>query len=160
MRAWRPQVEFAVIEDNDLQPFAMLGNELDAVMMAHVLYPQADSKPAGYSEFWIQAVLRQQLGFSGTVFSDDLGMFAAKVAGGLAARVRVSLQAGCDAVLVCNPADVRGLMEAGDLPATGANQALTRLKGRFTANRDDVETVKEWRQWKTTIEQLEQTRWS
>ena len=151
--------EFAVIEENDLQPFAALGSELDAVMMAHVLYPQVDGKPAGYSEFWVQAVLRRRLGFSGTVFSDDLGMFAAKVAGGVAARVRLSLQAGCDAVLACDPADVRGLMDTGDLPETNANQALTRLKGRFTAKRDDVEMVKEWRQWRTTIEQLEQTRW-
>lgn len=151
--------EFAVIEENDLQPFATLGGELDAVMMAHVLYPQADDKPAGYSEFWIQAMLRRQLGFSGTVFSDDLGMFAAKVAGGLVERVLISLQAGCDAVLVCDPGDVGQLMEAGDLPDTDASEALVRLKGRFTANRDDVEMVKEWRQWKMTIEQLEQTRW-
>lgn len=147
------------IEGNDLQPFATLGSELDAVMMAHVLYPQADDKPAGYSEFWIQDVLRRQLDFSGTVFSDDLGMFAAKVAGGLVARVRISLQAGCDAVLVCDPDDVRRLMDAGDLPDIDAGEALARLKGRFTAKRDDVEMVKEWRQWKMTIEQLEQTRW-
>ena len=104
-------------------------------------------------------MLRRQLGFSGTVFSDDLGMFAAKVAGGLAARVRLSAQAGCDAVLVCDPDDVRRLMDTGDLPETDAGQALMRLKGRFSADRDDVELVKEWRQWKMTIEQLEQTRW-
>lgn len=151
--------EFAVIEENDLQPFATLGGELDAVMMAHVLYPLADDKAAGYSEFWIQNVLRRQLGFSGTVFSDDLGMFAAKVAGGLAERIHISLQAGCDAVLVCEPGDVSRLMDAGELPGADASVALTRLKGRFTANRDDVEMVKEWRQWKMTIEQLEQTRW-
>jgi len=143
-----------VIEQDDLQPFAVLGGELDAVMMAHVLYPQADPTPAGYSDFWIQTVLRQQLGFRGTVFSDDLGMFAAKVAGGLVERTCLSLQAGCDAVLVCNPDDVRKLL-ATEPPVTDASVALGRLRCRIEVSREDVERVGEWRQWKMTIEQLE-----
>lgn len=150
---------FTEIEDSDLRPFSKLSGELDAVMMAHVLYPEADTVAAGYSEYWIQTVLRRQLGFRGTVFSDDLGMFAAKVAGGLAARVRASLQAGCDAVLVCEPADVRALMTAGQLPDVDSSQALGRLRGRLTTSRADMERVGEWRQWKMTIEQLEHSKW-
>ena len=64
----------AAIEELDLKPFAALGNELDAVMMAHVLYPEVDSRPAGYSSYWIKTMLRSQLAYTGTVFSDDLGM--------------------------------------------------------------------------------------
>ncbi|MCW8927133.1 MAG: beta-N-acetylhexosaminidase [Xanthomonadales bacterium] len=146
---------FTEIENNDLQPFRELSDTLDAVMMAHVLYPQVDPVAAGYSAYWIQTVLRQQLAYRGTVFSDDLGMFAAKVAGGLKARVEASLQAGCDAVLVCDPGDVRALMKAGEMPGMDSYRALERLKGRFTASRADVERVGEWRQWKMTIEQLE-----
>ena len=146
---------FEEINQADLMPFAALSGKLDAMMMAHVLYPEVDSLPAGYSPFWIRSVLRQKLAFQGTVFSDDLGMFAAKVAGGLAERVRGSLQAGCDAVLVCDPSDVRALMANNEESFGDADVALRRLKGRHTVTRDEVERVGEWRQWKKTIEQLE-----
>jgi len=146
---------FAEIEQADLKPFAALCGKLDAIMMAHVLYPSVDDTAAGYSPFWIKTILRKQLAFQGTVFSDDLGMFAAKVAGGLAERVRRSLQAGCDAVLVCDPADVRALLASGEAPETDTGLALKRLRGRLTASREEVESVSEWRQWKKTIEQLE-----
>lgn len=147
------------IEDSDLQPFSELSGELDAIMMAHVLYPEADAMAAGYSNYWINTVLRRRLAYRGTVFSDDLGMFAAKVAGGLQARVEASLQAGCDAVLVCDPGDIRDLMTAGKLPCVDSSQALRRLKGKHSASRTEVERVGEWRQWKNTIEQLEHSRW-
>lgn len=143
------------IQQTDLKPFASLCGQLDAIMMAHVLYPSVDDAAAGYSPFWIKTILRKQLGFSGTVVSDDLGMFAARVAGGLVARVQRSLQAGCDAVLVCDPEDVRQLLAHPKLPEYNADQALKRLKGRHTATREEVERVGEWRQWKKTIEELE-----
>jgi len=153
---------FDAIEAADLKPFAALAGSLDAMMMAHVLYPAVDAKPAGYSPFWIQNVLRGKLAFRGTVFSDDLGMYAAKVAGGLNERVRDSLQAGCDAVLVCHPEEVRQFMAQQTQPLADADAALRRLKGRLTATRDEVESVSEWRQWKKTITQLEleQSKWA
>jgi len=153
---------FEVIEAADLKPFAALGGLLDAVMMAHVLYPAADAKPAGYSPFWIRDVLRGKLAFRGTVFSDDLGMYAAKVAGGLAERIRDSLDAGCDAVLVCHPEEVRQFMASEAPPLADADTALRRLKGRLDATREEVESVSEWRQWKKTIAELEaeQSKWA
>lgn len=149
------------IEAADLKPFAALSDKLDAMMMAHVLYPQVDKKPAGYSPFWIKTVLREKLAYKGTVFSDDLGMYAAKVVGGLRERVRDSLVAGCDAVLVCDPDDVRQLLANNVLSLADADEALTRLKGHITSSREDVERVSEWRQWKKTIKQLEleQSKW-
>ena len=144
-----------LIEQADLIPFAALGPKLDAIMMAHVLYPSVDKRPAGYSPFWIKTVLRGKLAYGGTIFSDDLGMYAAKVAGGLAERVRDSLEAGCDAVLICDPADVKQLLANDDLLFPDADRALKMLKGRLTATRDEVERVSEWRQWKKTITQLE-----
>ena len=90
------------LEQHDLVPFRKLADKLDAVMMAHLLYEQIDSNPAGYSSFWIGEVLRKQLGYRGVVFSDDLTMEGASGAGAIERRAELSLQAGCDLLLVCN----------------------------------------------------------
>jgi beta-N-acetylhexosaminidase len=152
---------FAEIEKVDLKPFAAMSEKLDAMMMAHVLYPEVDILPAGYSPFWIKTILRQKLAYKGTIFSDDLGMYAAKVAGSLLKRVDDSLVAGCDAVLVCDPKDVRQLLADAEISLPDADNALKRLKGRHTATREEVERVGEWRQWKKSITQLEleQSTW-
>jgi len=143
------------IETLDLKPFTALSGKLDAMMMAHVLYPAVDKLPAGYSPFWIKTILRQKLAYEGTIFSDDLGMFAAKVAGNLVDRARDSLSAGCDAVLVCDPEDVRQLLSSGEVLFADADMALKKLKGRMSATREEVELVGEWRQWKKSIHTLE-----
>ena len=153
------------IEALDLVPFAALAGDLDAVMMAHVLYPAVDKWPAGYSPFWIQTLLRKKLGYRGTVFSDDLGMFAAEIAGSLSERVRISLQAGCDAALVCHPEDVRQLLTESDENYDDedygdADHALRRLKAKSSLDRDELESVAEWRQWKNSINQLEHSKWA
>jgi beta-N-acetylhexosaminidase len=88
----------------DLVPFvAGIEAKADAVMMAHVVYPQVDPDPAGYSKRWIEDILRREMGFRGVVFSDDIGMAAAFSAGGVKARIDAHLDAGCDVVLVCHP---------------------------------------------------------
>ncbi len=88
----------------DLVPFAAgIEAKADAVMMAHVVDPQVDPEPAGYSKRWIEGILREEMGFRGVVFSDDIGMAAAFSAGGVKARIDAHLDAGCDVVLVCHP---------------------------------------------------------
>jgi beta-N-acetylhexosaminidase len=97
----RPYGEMEVL---DLVPFvAGIDAGADAVMMAHVVYPQVAPEPAGYSKVWIQDILRERMGFRGVVFSDDIGMAAAFSAGGIKARIDNHLDAGCDVVLVCHP---------------------------------------------------------
>src|SRR5690606_38325603 len=85
------------IRAHDLVPFvAGIEAGADAVMLAHVVYPRVAPEPAGYSPYWINDILRGELGFRGVVFSDDIGMAAAFSAGGVKARVDAHLDAGCD----------------------------------------------------------------
>lgn len=118
------------IRREDLVPFAAgIEAGADAVMMAHVVYPQVAPEPAGYSRTWIEDILRRDMGFRGVVFSDDIGMAAAFSAGGVAARVHAHLDAGCDVVLVCHP----DLVDESLAAVAGRSlntMALTGLIGR------------------------------
>ena len=80
-------------------------SKLSALMPAHVIFSQVDDKPAGFSKVWLQEILRDKLGYDGVLFSDDLSMRAAHVAGDVSARVQSAIEAGCDMALVCNNRD-------------------------------------------------------
>ncbi len=131
----------AILAD-DAAPYGWLGMSLDAVMAAHVVYPKVDSHPAGYSARWLQAVLRQRLGFAGAIFTDDLSMEAARHIEGRTVTpteaVLAALHAGCDLALLCNQSlgagsvlddAIDGLAEAqikGAWAPSGASEARRR----------------------------------
>ncbi|MCX7961174.1 MAG: beta-N-acetylhexosaminidase [Burkholderiales bacterium] len=127
----------ADIMRRDVAPYAAaIAAGLAAVMPAHIVYPRADSAPAGYSRFWLQEVLRARLGFDGLVLSDDLGMAGAGTAGDVAARARAALAAGCDMVLLCrDPSAQDGLLAAlGELPMAHPRRA-ERMRRKGGADR-------------------------
>jgi beta-N-acetylhexosaminidase len=95
----------ALVAD-DLVPFAALAHQgLEAMMIAHVVYPAIDDVPAGYSRAWCTTLLRERFRFDGLVFSDDLGMAGAHTAGDIVARAEAAIAAGCDVALTCNEMD-------------------------------------------------------
>ena len=105
----------AQILNDDAKPYEWLDLSLAAVMPAHVIYPKVDKNPAGFSNIWLHSILRQELGFEGVIFSDDLSMEGASVAGSVVKGAEMALEAGCDAVLICNRPDL-------------ADQLLSKLK--------------------------------
>ncbi|MCP5264672.1 MAG: beta-N-acetylhexosaminidase [Burkholderiaceae bacterium] len=120
------------ILSRDAAPYGWLGDVLTAVMPAHVVYPKVDARPAGFSRVWLQEILRETLGFSGAIFSDDLNMAGAEVAGDLLARARAALAAGCDLLIVCGgPNAADQLLDKLSWRAPTAFQArLASLRGR------------------------------
>lgn len=91
-----------IIQNNDMQPFIHLKDELLAIMPAHIIYSNIDSEPAGFSKVWLKQILREQIKFGGLIFSDDLSMKGAEIAGDFKQRTDKALAAGCDMVLICN----------------------------------------------------------
>ena len=126
----------------------MIHYGLAALMPAHVLYPQVDEQPAGFSARWLKDILRQRLEFQGAIFSDDLDMAGAGVAGSPVERARAALAAGCDMVLACNDraAAVSILQGLHEAPDPVSQFRLIRLHGRGRSTLERLQRNPLWRQ--------------
>lgn len=148
---------FAELDLADLIPFRrLIAAGLPGLMPAHVIYPAVDALPAGFSRIWLDDVLRQYCRYTGALFSDDICMEGASVAGSHVERAQAALAAGCDMVLVCNDsaaadAVIEGLAVA---PDPVAQARLIRMHGRGAVAADPVGTPR-WQQARAAIARLD-----
>ena len=145
----RDNRDLDTILQQDMLPFQQLMQQgLDAVMPAHVIYEQVDAQPAGFSRVWLQMILRDQLGFKGVIFSDDLSMKGASVVGGYAERAEAALEAGCDMVLACNKrAGVIDILDrARPTLDPHSTKRLERMIGKPFMSRAALLNEKTWQQ--------------
>lgn len=147
---------WADIEAHDLVPFTALSRELQGIMPAHVIYANVDSKPAGFSRFWLQDILRERLGFNGVIFSDDLSMEGAVATGSFSDRANAALDAGCDMVLVCNHRAgalevLSALEKRGEFPQ---QSRFVGLKGRFNHTWASLHENADWAHTRDAIEAM------
>jgi beta-N-acetylhexosaminidase len=118
------------LRNSDLVPFTDgFAAGAEAVMLAHVTYPEIDPLAAGYSRTWIVDILRQQCGFNGVVIGDDIGMAAAESIGGIPQRIEAHLAAGCDLVLACSPAIVDEAVTSSTHIKPASPQRIESLRG-------------------------------
>jgi beta-N-acetylhexosaminidase len=139
--------EYGQILD-DMRPYErmMSTGVVAGVMMAHIVYREIDDMPAGFSTYWMQRELRSRLGFGGAIFCDDLSMKATDAYGPMAERARLSLDAGCDMILVCNDRDAAH--QAVDALNGYSNPLslirLARLHGKGRVPRETLLASDEW----------------
>jgi beta-N-acetylhexosaminidase len=147
----RPLSELA----DELLPYRrMIANGLTSVMVAHVLFPEVDAAPAGFSARWIQQELRWGLGFTGAVFSDDLSMGGAAFAGTVPERARRAIEAGCDLLPICNdrPAVLATLAELEGAADPLSQVRLVRLHGRPMPGREQLRRTAQWAECQRAID--------
>lgn len=92
---------------------SMPSSKLKSIMTSHIVFPAVDDIAVTFSNTWLKTKLREEIGFQGVIFGDDLSMGAAKFLyndSGVAASAM--LKAGCDLALLCN--DVDGAAQAMD----------------------------------------------
>ncbi len=154
--------ELDVLLKEDIVPFAkMIANDLSGIMPAHVIYDKVDDRPAGYSRIWLQDILRSRLRFQGVIFSDDLSMEAAGIAGGYGSRAQHALEAGCDMVLVCNhPEGVAEVVEQLQGYSNPTSQMrLIRMHGKHDTSYAELHDSYDWKQVSVMIAELDQSPW-
>ena len=128
------------LEGHDLLPFDALKLQLGGIMTAHISFTNIDKDIATFSKFWLQDILRNKMGFTGIIFSDDLSMKGSDYVGGIEAKVGKALESGCNMVLVCN--DRSAALEAINFlekEKISQSHKVTKLKASQSISWADLE---------------------
>ncbi|RLA62139.1 MAG: glycosyl hydrolase, partial [Epsilonproteobacteria bacterium] len=90
----------------ELEPYRLLKDKADTVMVAHVFNKKLDAKyPASLSYKTITKMLRWKLDYHGVVITDDLQMGAISKKYGLRNTLKLAINAGDDILLIGNQLD-------------------------------------------------------
>jgi len=150
----------ATIEEllrEDVLPYTALMPELDAVMLAHVEFPNIDPEfPASLSPRMIRRFLRDQLGFDRhLVLTDDLDMGAIASRYGRGEDVKLAITAGNDLALICHRTDTAeaAARAIAELPHWMTEEARDRIEG-FRRKKLHEPLVWSDRKWQETTAAL------
>ena len=103
----------------ELEPYRLLKNKADTVMVAHVFNKRIDAKyPATLSSKTVNGLLRKKLGYQGVVITDDLQMGAISQKYGLKNTLQLAINAGDDILLFGNQLDPRKVVTTKKLVDT------------------------------------------
>ncbi len=143
--------------EQDMKVFTNLMDRLDAMMTAHVIYTAVDPKmPVAFSEVWLQAYLREQMGYKGVIISDDLCMEGAKDVGDILKRSKLALAAGCNVLLVCNePTEAIKLIDACQVSDNAQSPSVRALAAKEKIDIPSFSTLDRWEKFNATKQELE-----
>jgi beta-N-acetylhexosaminidase len=125
----------------DLEPYRMCLNKLQAIMLGHIWLSAVEEKPlpATLSKKITQGILREYLGFTGVIMTDDMIMKGITEHYGLAEASVMALEAGADVLLTCDsPAETRKVNEyiaaavnSGRLTEARIQESINRVEKCF-----------------------------
>lgn len=146
------------LEQRDMLPFAQLSGNLGGVMTAHITFPTINNHSVGFSNYWIQQILRQQLNFQGVVFSDDLTMKGADIVGGFKEKAKLALGAGCDMILVCNcPDGAREVLEYMEHAEVDSCPKISQMRAKKSISWKQLTRDPRYIEIKRKLENLNET---
>lgn len=141
------------LEKTELIPFkGAIEEGVDMVMIAHILLPQLDDKPASLSPKIINGLLRKQMGYEGVVITDDMTMKAITNHYGIEQASVDSIKAGSDLILVAHDYNkvvsvmktIKAAVENGEISEERLNESVERiikLKDQYRLSNKDRENV-------------------
>lgn len=141
-----PVVDASLNELNtwDFLPFSALAEETMA-MTAHIVFPQIDKDlPATISPTIVNKVMREIIGFTGLIMTDDINMHA--LSGTIASRTEQAISAGCDIVLHCsgNLDEMQSLLDVtSPLSGLALTRAIAAEKIAFAQTTDAQNNIQE-----------------